>query len=234
MHTQTHAPSQASKYLARVREVRARRLALRAALDAADADLDGALIPDDAASEAPSILSGFSIYTDATTAAPSAGAGSSSFAPSAAAPSTLGGRRAQPRGGGAGGRRQKKAKGGRKIKQGSPEEERALGEHLAGLGPPDHLLEEAGQITELLCALGHLGDAQKLQRELAAWQAEHAAAVAELAAMAAEDEALDEGGGGGGGGGGGAAQQAQGQQQRAAGVQGAKEVSWKWDVLRAV
>jgi hypothetical protein len=202
---------------------------MRAALDATDADADaaldgarGGLDDDDRASEAPSVISGFSIYTDATAVGASTLGGGSS-AHSAAPPSTLGGRRAA--------RKQKKPRGARKIKAGSPEEEEGLREHLAGLGPPRHALEEAGQLTELLCVLGHVDDAQKLQSAVAAWQSGHAEAVRE---MAKADAAEGAGGAAAGapapaGGQGQRQQQQRKQQQQPA---AAAEVAWKWDVLR--
>ncbi|KAI8469194.1 MAG: IKI3 family-domain-containing protein [Monoraphidium minutum] len=216
------ARDKVGRYLSRVRDVRGRRLALNAALLA---DGDGAGLAGgggghcddgDAVSEAPSILSGFSIYTDATAAPPGGSAASGSGA--SAAPSTLGGRKAAPK-------RQKRPKPGRKIKAGSPEEERALREHLAGLGPPDHSLEEAGQITELLCVLGHAEDGRRLQQAVAAWQAEHAAAAGELAAMDAEDAAAA--------GGGQQQQHHQQQQQKQQKQAAAAAAGWKWDIFRA-
>jgi hypothetical protein len=214
---------------------------MRAALDAADADAaaraeGGALDGGDAASEAPSVISGFSIYTDATTAAPGGGggtpssAGGSSAAAPSAPPSTLGGRRAWSKK--RSGRRAARAL--QKVKAGSPQEEAALRLHLAGLGPQGHSLEEAGQLGELLCMLGHLDDAQKLQRALAAWQAAHAEASGEAAAMAAADAAAGAAlPGAGGGGAGGAAQQPGGGQQQQQQQQQQPGVTWKWDVLRA-
>ncbi|GBF99867.1 hypothetical protein Rsub_12507 [Raphidocelis subcapitata] len=228
------ARDKVDRYSSRLKEVRARRLAMRAALDAADADADAALDglragldDDDRASEAPSVISGFSIYTDATAAGgPGASTlgGGSSAAASAAAPSTLGGRRAA--------RKQKKQRGSRKVKAGSPEEEAALREHLAGLGPPRHALEEAGQLTELLCVLGHAEDAQKLQSAVAAWQSGHAEAVREMAEAEAAEAAEEEGAAAAA-----AGQQQQWQRQRRQQQQpspaaAAAEVAWKWDVLR--
>ena len=46
-------------------------------------------------------------------------------------------------------------KGGR-IRQGSPEEERALGQHVAALAPSPKQLTETSQLTELLTLLGKL------------------------------------------------------------------------------
>ena len=41
-----------------------------------------------------------------------------------------------------------------RIRQGSPEEERALGQHIAALAPSPKQLSEAGQLAELLTLLG--------------------------------------------------------------------------------
>lgn len=43
-----------------------------------------------------------------------------------------------------------------RIRQGSPEEERALGQHIAALAPSPKQLSEAGQLSELLTLLGML------------------------------------------------------------------------------
>jgi hypothetical protein len=173
------------------------------------------------------VISGFSIYTDATTAAPrgssvasDSGAGGGGSSAASAPPSTVGARGAQRRGH----KKIRKGSASRKIKQGSPEEERALSEHLANLGPPEHALVEAGQITELLCVLGHVDDAQRLQFEVGAWQAEHAAAAGQLAAMAAEEQAVNSSD---------MLQQQQLQQQQQPQPQQLQKVSWKWDVLRS-
>jgi len=48
---------------------------------------------------------------------------------------------------------QDKSHSGR-IRQGSPEEERALGQHIAALAPSQKQLTEAGQLAELLTLLG--------------------------------------------------------------------------------
>ena len=44
-----------------------------------------------------------------------------------------------------------------RIRQGSPEEERALGQHIAALAPSPKQLSEAGQLAELLTLLGMIG-----------------------------------------------------------------------------
>lgn len=43
-----------------------------------------------------------------------------------------------------------------RIRQGSPEEERALGQHITALAPSAKQLAEAGQLAELLTLLGML------------------------------------------------------------------------------
>lgn len=62
---------------------------------------------------------------------------------------------------------------GNKIRQGSANEENALIEHLLGLAPAGYLLEEAGQLCEVLVLLGHFKDALVLQRQLSAWTRLH-------------------------------------------------------------
>lgn len=52
-------------------------------------------------------------------------------------------------------------------------EEASLVSHMHGLAPRAALLEEAGQLGELLVLLGHAEDARTLQRAVAAWRAEY-------------------------------------------------------------
>ncbi|KAG2445393.1 hypothetical protein HXX76_000015 [Chlamydomonas incerta] len=175
------------KYVQRLADVRARRLAMAAALAAADEEADAAGVDFDAQSDAMSIVSGLSVYTDAThTAPPGSGAASASGTGSSRAPSTLGGRRAQ------GGGKKKKA-GASRIRQGSPMEEASLCAHLHSLAPRPSALTgaaggggggggEAGQLLELLVLLGHADDARALQRAVAAWQAAYQSARADMAA----------------------------------------------------
>lgn len=206
-----------NKYTCRLVEVRARRSAMAAALAAADADGGAAvggggaaLDQDDLISEGPSMISGFSIYTDRTA---TAGFGGSSAASSSAAASTVGGRRPM--------RAAKKGKKGRRIKQGGPEEEAGLEAHLLTLAPARHVLEEAGQLSELLVMLQHIGDATKLQQRVAQWQA----AAAEAAALVAQGQQQQQPQSGG--------VQAQAKAGAAAAAAAtAVEVHWKWDVLR--
>lgn len=213
-----------AKYSARLADVRKRRLAMAAAVAAAEADAGtGAPAEDDLVSELPSMISGFSIYTDRTTAG-ATGIGSSSSSASSRAVSTVGGRKAL--------RNEKKAskKGNKKIRAGAPGEESALESHLLSLAPAKHVLEEAGQLAELLVMLQHTGDATKLQQRVGQWQA----AAAEAAALVAAGQQQQQMGGGAGG------QQQQQQQPSpaaatpaaAAAAAAAPEVRWKWDVLR--
>jgi elongator complex protein 1 len=126
----SEALARIDKYRSRLVGVRQRRLALAAALAAAaDGGGDGggaagaAAAPgdddDDFRSEA-SMVSGFSVYTDATGTA--GGASSGSSASSSRAPSTLGGRKAQKKQAHAARKAAKKAGRGGKIRAGSPGE----------------------------------------------------------------------------------------------------------------
>jgi len=225
------------KYTARLAEVRQRRLAMAAALAAAEADAAAeaaaAAPEDDLVSESPSMLSGFSMYTEATGLGTAAGGSSSSSSGlSSRAPSTVGGRRAQ--------RRENKAarKAGKtgKIRAGSPGEEMALAAHLATLAPAQHVLQEAGQLAELLVLLQHVDDAAKLQQRVGQWQAAATAAMLEVnKGQQPQQQQQTEAGIGTSG-----AQQQQQQQQQPpsqgqAAAQAAPQqttVSWKWDVLR--
>jgi elongator complex protein 1 len=228
MSDASEAIDRLEKYSARLVEVRQRRVAMAAALAAAEAEAaaaaTGALDQDDLASEAPSMISGFSIYTDRTNAG-ATGIGSSSASSSRAA-STIGGRKPM--------RVAKKGAKGRKIKAGSPGEEMGLEAHLLTLSPAKHVLEEAGQLSELLVMLQHIADATKLQQRVGQWQAAAAEAVA-LVAQGQQQEQQQQGAGGGaaaaGGTVGGTA--AAGTTVAAtAATAAAAEVRWKWDVLR--
>jgi elongator complex protein 1 len=220
----TESTERIVKYSARLKEVRSRRLAMDAALVAAEAEAAGqaAADNDDLASDAGvSLISGLSVYTERT------GAGltgfGSSIASSSRAPSTIGGRKPL--------RHEKKnaakqKKG--KIRAGSPGEEAALGEHLVTLAPPKHALEEAGQLAELLVMLQHVDDATKLQQRVGQWKAAAAAAMDEVAQSQQQQQQQQQGAVGAVG--------VQQQQQRPAAAEGSKaaveEVRWKWDVLR--
>eukprot|EP00879_Flechtneria_rotunda_P019782 GHRR01020791.1.p1 GENE.GHRR01020791.1~~GHRR01020791.1.p1 ORF type:complete len:218 (+),score=118.33 GHRR01020791.1:125-778(+) len=194
---------------------------------------------DDLVSEAPSIISGFSVYTDHT--ATGAGIGGSSIAGSSAfsrPPSTVGGRKPLRH------ERKVSKKGNTsKIRAGSPGEEAALAAHLASLGPAQHVLEEAGQLAELLVMLQHVDDAAKLQQRVGQWQAVAAAAMEEVAKGQQQQE---QGAVAGIPGlqhrqqqehqaGGGPSKAAKQQQQHKGGTASkppTEEVRWKWDVLR--
>lgn len=213
-----------SKYSARLGEVRERRLAMAAALTAAEAGTAGGagdrrvlFDQDDTMSEA-SMVSGFSMYTDRT--ALGTGTDASSSSGSSRAPSTVGGRKAM--------KRQQKAaakRSSKKIRAGSPGEEAALEVLLLSLAPARHVLEEAGQLSELLVMLQHGPDAAKLQQRVGQWQAA-AAAAAELARQGQQQQAHPA-----------AASHAQAAAAGAAVAQRAAaaavaDVHWKWDVLR--
>ncbi|GFR43049.1 hypothetical protein Agub_g4055, partial [Astrephomene gubernaculifera] len=153
------------KYGQRLVDVRARRLAMAAAVAAADEDGAAQGLPDDLQSDVVSLVSGLSVYTDATGAGGAGGAGSQAAASaSSRAPSTVGGRKAHRQG-------KKLQKAGTRIRAGSPLEEASLVSHVHSLAPRPAVLEEAGQLGELLVLLGHAGDAALLQRAVAGWQA---------------------------------------------------------------
>lgn len=214
------------KYLARLGEVRSKRRAMAAALAAADAEaaalgLDGSGMQpeEDLVSEAPSVVSGFSAYTDRTAATTATGTASSTRAPS-----TVGGKKAL--------KMEKKAAKRGRIRQGSPAEEGALVNHLQGLGPAVHVLEEAGQLAELVCLQGHLEDAQKLQQAVAEWQQAHLTALQDIQQnpLPADVAAAASTGSGAGG----SKQQGVGNNAAGAGAAAAAvaDVRWKWEVLR--
>jgi len=243
------------KYAARLAEVRARREQMGAALarlaggggedggvdedggDGGDGDRDGDF---DAASEAPSVLSGFSAYTDASTAGFGAGGGGSSSSGSASssfggggggggAPSTLGGRP----GGGKNSAAKKAARDARKasrrgaqgrIRQGGFLEEVSLCSLVLSLAPKPHALLAAGALAEALVLLGHERDAARVQRAVASWQRAAAGARAEVAARPPPEDEL---------------RQAEPEVRKAVegavfGAGGGEAVAWKWDVLRDV
>jgi hypothetical protein len=123
----------------------------------------------------------------------------------------------------------KAAKRGR-IRQGSPAEEGALVSHLQGLGPAVHVLEEAGQLAELVCLQGHLEDAQKLQQAVAEWQQAHLTALQDIQQNPLPADVAAAAGSGAGGN-----KQQQGVGTGAAGAgaaAAAADVRWKWEVLR--
>ena len=53
---------------------------------------------------------------------------------------------------------------GTRIRQGGPDEDKALAAHVLELVPKDPLLSEAAQLCELLILLGHVADAGILQQ----------------------------------------------------------------------
>lgn len=153
-----------AKYLTRLKEVRHKRSAMEAALAAEDDEAQPSGRDfDDTASEASSAVSGMSAYARSTTTAATMATGASTHPAS-----TVGGKKPYKR-------KQKKDKGGR-IRQGSPEEERALGQHIAALAPSPKQLTETSQLTELLTLLGHESDARVLQQQLSLLLTEQQAA----------------------------------------------------------
>lgn len=164
------------KYWDRLKELRQRREAMIAAIEFADGhhvaagnhfgDVDAL------ASEAASVVSGLSVYTDATRVG--SGSFSTSAGGSGVSVTTVGGRRRS-------GTSSKTARR-RKIRQGSPEEEAELGRLLLGLAPLPAVLTEAGELTELLVMLGHEQDAAEVQRALKALTDAHREAVDDLLA----------------------------------------------------
>jgi len=125
---------------------------------------------DDGASEAPSLASDMSAYTDRT--------GFTSAASGTSVASTVGGRKKKDK---------KKNKNNRSgLRAGSPTEERDLAKHVMNLMPIARTLEEVGELLELLVLLGHEGDARTLQR--VASEAIDAHDAAKLQAKASLDE----------------------------------------------
>ncbi|CAK0773220.1 hypothetical protein CVIRNUC_004042 [Coccomyxa viridis] len=154
------------KYLARLKELRAKKEAMEAALAAAAEDAGSVAAGEDrwdASSQVSgaSAVSGMSVYTAAQTGAPaSASAGASAYAPS-----TVGGRRPARQ-------RKQKASKGTRIRQGGPDEDKALAAHVLELLPSRQLLTEAAQLCEILILLGHESDAGILQQALSDLAAE--------------------------------------------------------------
>jgi elongator complex protein 1 len=148
------------KYVERLRNLRKHRERAELALDdggwselggrpRAGVGADG-LEDDDAMSEAPSLASDMSAYTDRT--------GLTSVVSGTSAASTIGGRKGKKR-------KDKKNKNNRSgLRAGSPTEERDLALHVIALAPVNKTLEEIGELLELLVSLGHEDDARALQR----------------------------------------------------------------------
>eukprot|EP00873_Tetraselmis_striata_P004301 jgi/Tetstr1/424565/TSEL_015091.t1 len=159
------AAERIGKYSARLQEVRAKRLAMSAMMEAEDASA----LELDAANDSASVISGMSAYTTASTAAGTASS------VSGRTPSTVGGRRANEQR-----RRNKQKKKGGRIRQGTAGEERALAEHIRTLEPPSEDLGRAGQLCELLVTHGHVEDAARIQAALAELIAAAQAAKADV------------------------------------------------------
>jgi elongator complex protein 1 len=176
-------PGRAEKYLARLRDLKRRRVAMAAATTAGDDEWDarrpggggGGDDDDDGASEAPSLASGMSAYTDRTAGAATETTGRSG---SSLAPSTRGGRRGHRKG------KTPKRKNSKGLRAGGPTEERDLATHLSNGGVATvfiapRALEEIGELSELLILLGHAEDAGTLQRAVSAATAANDDAVRE-------------------------------------------------------
>ena len=110
--------------------------------------------------EGASTVAGLSIYTERTQHP-------SSHSPSSMA-LTVGGKKPKQK---------RKTKKKHKIKQGSPEEEAALMEHLRQLRPDDGILEEISHLMTFLIYAGFVSDAQKLQKLLDEVLKRHASAM---------------------------------------------------------
>ncbi len=191
------------KYSARLKELKSKRQALAAAVQLSSSeyhDGDGYNNRDeDMQTEADSMISGLSIYTDATFTIRPGGSNRVGGGSSSASVTTVGGRRSS----------KKKNKGkskSSKVRQGSPEEEAQLGRHVLSLAPLPNLCTEVGQLVEVLVVLGHEEDASTLHRSLKALIDTHTAAVEDLLAhpplglsldigIAAKEKAYQTGGG---------------------------------------
>jgi len=171
------------KYSARLKELREKRAALAAAVDisssafehaAAAAAAGYATRDEDMQTEADSMMSGFSIYTDATfTIKPGGSSRVGGNGSSTASVTTVGGRRSS----------KKKNKGkskSSKVRQGSPEEEAQLGRHVLSLAPLPNLCTEVGQLVEVLVTLAHEEDAATLHKSLKTLIDTYTAAVEDL------------------------------------------------------
>eukprot|EP00884_Botryococcus_braunii_P015718 jgi/Botrbrau1/282/Bobra.0022s0250.1 len=150
------------KYLDRYKQVQAKRESMAVALgsgvagenpDEMEAGGGGGRLGEleDSGTDAESVVSGMSAYTSGTQASGTS-RGTSGFSPS-----TVGGR--SPRRS-----RQKQARKGGRIRQGSPGEEMALAAHIRGLVPEARTLLAAGHLAEALVMLGHESDARSLQQ----------------------------------------------------------------------
>ncbi|KAL6778833.1 hypothetical protein ACKKBF_B04435 [Auxenochlorella protothecoides x Auxenochlorella symbiontica] len=216
-----------AKYAARLEHLAARRRDLAAALAAAEAergqeggdDWDGSDAGrgpgsdagDDAASEASGVTE-LSAYTDASLA-PS----SQSTRSGHSSASTLGGKRRQSA-------KSKRKASSLRVRQGSPEEEDQLANHLLSQAPSAAFCAEMGQLAEFLVLLGHESDARRLQQAVGELVAACAATGAAILASPPPGM-LAEGGQG---------PSPQLALRVAAAEAEAKSVTWKWDVLRAV
>ena len=231
------------KYSTRLKELSGKREAMAATVQTTgiggEFDFNGGNGDEDMQTEADSMISGMSIYTDATfTIKP--GGSSRVGGGSTASVTTVGGRRSSKK-------RNKGKNRSNKVRQGSPEEEAQLGRHLLSLAPLPGVCTEVGQLVEVLVMLGHEEDAVTLHRSLKTLIDAHAAAVEYLLAhpplgmsldigQRAKERAFEIGGGFAAV----AAVEAAVAavpgaelQKRAAEVEMTmKETHWKWDILR--
>ena len=163
------------KYWSRLKELREKRVMMEIAVEAAGAGVgvgDEMDVDMDGQSDVISLASGLSVYTDSSTRAGTTVTGSSNVSAS-----TIGGRQAR--------KQQKKKRGnkqkrGSKIRAGGPEEEAQLAQHIISLAPTTALLTEVGQLTELLCVLGHDDDARVLQQTMGRLTAVHSEAAQDI------------------------------------------------------
>jgi elongator complex protein 1 len=230
------------KYSARLKELRQKRETLAAAVHLSASDFDGGPFreDEDMQTEADSMVSGLSIYTDGTFTIKPGGGSRVGGGSSTASVTTVGGRRSSKK------NRKGKSKSS-KVRQGSPEEEAQLGRHVLSLAPLTNLCTEVGQLVEVLVTLEHEEDAATLHQSLKSLIDAHTAAVEDLLAhpplglsldvgIAAKEKAYETGGGiaavvaleaav--------AAVPGAELQKRAAEVEiTTKTTHWKWDILR--
>ena len=211
--------ARAEKYSSRLRDLRKHRARAEQALTlefanwsalggCPNAGNDGDFEMDDAMSEAPSLASGMSAYTDRT--------GLTSAVSGTSAASTVGGRKAKRK------KKDKKAKLGRGLRAGSPTEERDLALHVVALAPMSKTLEEIGELLEILVLFGHEDDARALQRVVGECVDAHVAATkdAETSLKELKDIALQK------------SEPTDAFERKDA--LGDAALEWKWSLLRAV
>lgn len=147
-----------AKYVARIKDLRTKRLAMAAVLAARrDGTADNLDDDMDVQTETASVVSNFSVYTDRTLGGASAISAISGM--TGVSSSTLGGRRAWAA-------KKKESKAKRRIRQGTASEEAHLAKHVLSLTPLPSLCTEVGQLSEALVWLGRESNARSLQRAL--------------------------------------------------------------------